>query len=175
MGSQDALSQGYPKSLQKKDWLYFRYCGGKGGGGCFYVQTLTQVRFAIEVNPFLVRNRSLTLNNPAGVIEFYGKGTDLGSGCFTSSGSPLNWYLAFSTDGVLTNAECVAQNNLQTGAAGYDIEIPESKLPQPSDAGWDGKIYVHICWIVAGIVSDAVLANDQQYLRVVQHNYDVRH
>ncbi len=175
MGSQDQLSQGYPKSLQKKDWLIFRYCGGKGGGGCYWLQTLTQVRFAIEVNPFLTRNRSLTLNNPAGVIEFYNPGVDTGGGCYTSSGSPLRWYLAFSTTGVLTDAQCVAQGNLQGGAAGYDIDIAGSKLPQPTDAGWNSKIYIHICWLTTNIVSDAVLANNQQYLRVVQHNYDVRH
>lgn len=178
MGVYDLEERGYPKSLQKKDWALYRYCGGAGGGDCPVVQNKTQVRFAIEVNPFLVYNRSLLLRNP----EFFGVVLyqDLGPSGFCSHSyninNPQDWWLGFSTTGSLTDAQVVSQQLLQDNLTPpFDIEVSANKLPQPTDPNWDGKIYVHIAWINPSYVSDREYEDDIQYLRVVQHNYDVRH
>jgi len=178
MGASDSAKQGYPKSLQKKDWTLYRYCGGGGaGGGCPYVQNKTQIKFAIEVNPYLVKNNSITLRNP----EFFGivLYPDAGVSGFCDHsyvlGTEVDWYLGFSNDGVLTDQEVRDQNLLQTaGAPPFDIEVSGNKLPQPTDSDWSGIMYVHIHWTDSLYVSDQGYVDDIQYLRVVQHNYQVR-
>lgn len=178
MGATDTEQVGYPKSLQKKDWTLYRYCGGSGGGACPYVQNKTQIKFAIDVNPFLVKNTSLTLRNPdfAGMVLYQ----DLGPDGFCSNSynvnAPQDWYLGLSADGVMTDAEVIAMNLLQDNLTPpFDIDISKNKLPQPTDAGWDSKIWCHIVWTNALYVSDQLYVDDVQYLRVVQHNYEVKH
>lgn len=179
MGAQDTQQVGYGKSLQKKDWTLYRYCGGGGAGGCPYIQNKTQVKFAIEVNPYLVKNRSITFRNPEffGIVLYRDLGPD-GFGCTSSYdvNSPQDWYLGLSADGVMTDAEVIAQNLLQDNLAPpFDIEVTSRNvLPQPTDAGWDGKIWCHIVWRDSTFVSDQLYVDNVQYLRVVQHNYEVK-
>lgn len=177
MGAQDPRAQGYPKSLQKKDWEIYKYCGGAGGGDCPVVQNNTHISYAIEVNPFLVRNRSLLLRNPSffGIVLY----TDLGPDFFCSSSynanNPEDWYIGFDADNTMTDAEVIAQNLLQDNLdPPFDIDVAERFLPQPTDPNWDDKIYVHIVWTNSLYVSDQLYIDDVQYLRVVKHNYDVR-
>lgn len=177
MGNQAPQDQGYPKSLQKKDWAYYRYCGGAGGGGCPVVQNNTHISFAIDVNPYLVRNRSLLLRNPEfqGVVLY----SDLGPAGFCSNSydinNPEDWYIGFDADNTMTDAEVIAQQLLQDNLTPpFDIEVSANKLPQPTDPAWDDKIYCHIVWTNSLYVSDQLYEDDVQYLRVVQHNYDVR-
>ena len=177
MGSRDPENQGYPKSLQKKDWTIYRYCGGAGGGDCAVVQNNTHISFAIDVNPFLVRNRSLLLRNP----EFFGivLYADLGvSGLCSHSydvNSPQDWYLGFDADNTMTDAEVIAESLLQDNLTPpFDIEVSARNLPQPTDPNWNDKIYCHIVWTNPLFVSDQLYEDDVQYLRVVKHNYDVR-
>lgn len=179
MGAQDTQQVGYPKSLLKKDWSIFRYCGGGGAGNCAQPQGKTQVRFGIDLNPFIVRQDSILLRNPEffGIVLYPDAGPD-GFGCTSSYvlGTEKSWYLGFSNDGVLTDAEVRAQGLLQTtGAPPFDIEVGRSKLPQPTDADWSGILYVHMHWTNSTYVSDQIYLDDVQYLRVVQHNYQVRH
>lgn len=178
MGSQDIEQRGYPKSLQKKDWTIYRYCGGSGGGGCPVVQNKTQVRFGIDLNPYLVRNNSILFRNP----EFFGFVVypDAGSDGFCSNsyvlGTERSWYLGFSNTGTLTDDQVISQQLLQTaGAPPFDIEVSANKLPQPTDSDWTGILYVHIVWLNRLDVSDQQYIDDVQYLRVVQHNYEVKH
>lgn len=177
MGASDSSKQGYPKSLQKKDWTIYKYCGGGGAGNCPPVQGKTQVRFGIELNPYLVSNDSILFRNP----EFFGivLYPDAGASglCSTSYvlGTEVDWYLGFSNDGVLTDQEVRDQNLLQTaGAPPFDIEVGRPKLPQPTDVDWSGILYVHIHWSSPNYVSDQTYVDDVQYLRVVKHNYQVR-
>jgi hypothetical protein len=177
MGASDSAKQGYPKSLQKKDWEIYLYCGGAGGGGCAVVQNNTQVRFGIEMNPYITRQDSILLRNP----EFFGivLYPDAGVSGFCDHsyvlGTEVDWYLGFSNDGVLTDQEVRDQNLLQTaGAPPFDIEVSGNKLPQPTDSDWSGIMYVHIHWTDSLYVSDQEYVDDIQYLRVVQHNYQVR-
>lgn len=176
MGNRDPQDQGYPKSLQKKDWAIYRYCGGAGGGDCAQVQNNTHVSFAIDVNPFLVRNRSLLLRNPEffGIV-FYQDGGPSGFCDHSVSGGPQDWYLGFDADNTATDEEVIAQNLLQDNLTPpFDIEVAGKYLPQPTDPNWDDKIWCHIVWTDPQFVSDAVYVDDTQYLRVVKHNYDVR-
>lgn len=179
MGATDVKQVGYGKSQQKKDWTLYRYCGGSGGGGCPYVQNKTQIKFPIEVNPYLVKNTSITLRNPefSGIQLYQDLGPD-GFGCSNSYdvNSPQDWYLGLSADGVMTDAEVIAQNLLQDNLAPpFDIEITgRNVLPQPTDSGWDGKIWCHIVWTNPLYVSDTLYVDNTQYLRVVQHNYEVK-
>lgn len=177
MGTTDSSKQGYPKSLQKKDWALYRYCGGGGGGGCPPVQGKTQVRFGIELNPYITRQDSILLRNPEflGIVLYPNSGPD--GFCDTSYvlGTEVDWWLGFSNDGVLTDQEVRDQNLLQTtGAPPFDIEVTGNKLPQPTESDWSGIMYVHIHWESQYYVSDQVYEDDIQYLRVVQHNYQVR-
>lgn len=178
MGASDSRQVGYPKSQQKKDWTIFQYCGGGGAGQCAQVQGITQVRFGIELNPYIVRQDSILLRNPEffGIVLYPDAGPD-GFLCDHSYvlGTEVDWYLGFSNDGVLTDAEVRAQGLLQTaGAPPFDIEVNRPKLPQPTDSDWSGILYVHMHWASSLYVSDQVYEDDVQYLRVVQHNYQVR-
>lgn len=175
MGATDVASKGYPKSQQKKDWQIYKYCGGSGGGDCVLVQNKTQVRFGVELNPFITSNDSLLLRNP----DFFGIAlyADGGPAFFcdhSASGSPQQWYLGFSNDGVMTDAEVIAQGLVQSGEPPFDIEISKNKLPQPIDADWSGILYIHIAWANPLWVSNQLLIDDEQYLRIVKHNYQVR-
>lgn len=178
MGASDITQRGYPKSLQKKDFTVYLYCGGSGGGGCAYPQGKTQVRYGIEMNPFIVSNESILFRNPAffGIVLYPDAG--VGGGCPNSYslGTERTWYLGFSNTGTLTDAQVIAQQLPQSaGAPPFDILVGRNKLPQPTDADWTGILYVHIVWADANYVSDQIYQNDIQYLRVVQHNYQVRH
>lgn len=178
MGASDTQAKGYPKSLQKRDWTIYLYCGGSGGGGCPYVQNKTQVRYGIDLNPFIVSNDSITLRNPdfAGIVLYSNNGSDGFCPDSYTLGQEKSWYLGFSNTGVLTDAQVIAQGLLQTaGAPPFDIEVSKNKLPQPTDADWTGTLYVHIVWTNSLYISDQLYVDDIQYLRVVQHNYQVRH
>lgn len=179
MGTSDTKKQGYPKSQQKKDFTVYLFCGGSGGGGCAQVQNNTQVRFGIELNPYITSNDSITFRNPEffGVVLYPNAGPD-GFGCTDTYdlGTEVDWYLGFSNDGVLTDAEVIAQGLVQdAGAPPFDIEVSRNKLPQPTDSDWSGILYVHMVWLDPLYVSDQIYADDVQYLRVTQHNYQVRH
>lgn len=173
---QDLQGAGYPKAQPKRDWQRFQYCGGSGGGDCAALQPAMQVRFPLHVNPYISRNRTLVLRNPENrTVRFY---TDAGPfmACAHSAGVEQTWYLGLSEDGVMSGAEILAQNIPLSGAGPYDIEVPESKLPQPTLAAWDSIIYVHIYWGNATWVTahGIEFVDDVQYLTVVRHEFDVR-
>jgi hypothetical protein len=178
MGASDVNQVGYGKSQQKKDWALYRYCGGGGGGACPYIQNKTQVKFSIEVNPFLVKNTSITFRNPEffGIVLFQDLGSDGSCPSSYNINAPQDWYLGLSADGVMTDAEVIAQNLLQDNLPPpFDIEVTgRNVLPQPTDAGWDGKIWCHIVWTNPAFVSDQLYVDNVQYLKVVQHNYEVK-
>lgn len=177
MGASDTARKGYPKSLQKRDFSVYYFCGGGGAGACPVTQGKTQVRYGVELDPFIVSNDSLLLRNPEfGGIALY---TDLGPDAFCSKSyninDPEDWYLGFSNDGVLTDAEVIAQGNRQSGLViPYDIEIAGTKLPQPTDSDWSGTLYIHIAWTNANFISDEIYIDDVQYLKIVKHNYQTR-
>lgn len=177
MGQGDIQKQGYPKSTIKHNWEIFLFCGGKGGGGCATLTGTTSIKYSIDVNPFDVYNQSLILQNTELTpVRFYTDGGSDGMGCAHTFGTEVNWYLGLSADGVLTDAQIIAQNNVFSGAAPYYIEILANKLPQPTAANWQNKIWVHIYWGNATYVTgmDTTVVNNKQYLKVVKHNFEVK-
>lgn len=175
MGQNDVERRGYPRSNLKRDFDLLLFCGGAGGGACPMIQTATGCKFAIDVNPFITHNRYLELHN-TGFVHFF---TDAGpdGSCSSSYGTPITWYLAFSVDGNLTAAEIIAQDNpiesdLLFSEAIYQIE--GNKLPQPTNAAWANKIWIHIYWGSTAYVSGELFVDNVQYLKTVKHDFDVR-
>lgn len=163
MGQQDLALQGYPRSHLKSDWTYSLLCGGKGGGGSPFQETQTFCKFAIDVNPFITRNRELTLNNSQ--VAIYTDAAGL---------NPTNWYLALSATNTLTAAQILAQNNKFSGYSGYNIELTRAKLPQPTDSGWASKIWVYIYWGSTALYGDQIYVDNSQYLTPVKFDFDLR-
>lgn len=173
MGQEDTRDLGYPRSTLKRDWQLFRRCGGAGGGGCPVLLTQSKAVWAIETSPFLVRNRNLILQNPEfAEVRIYNNAGAAGL-CSYSKGSERTWNLAFGATASLTDAQILAQNNVYSGAAPYDIEIGAAKLPQPTDPSWANKIYVYIYWGASNLyVADFNYTDNQQWLKTVKHDYD---
>lgn len=163
MGQQDLALQGYPRSTLKNDWTLSFLCGGKGGGSIVYAQTQTFCKFAIDVNPFITKNRELTLNNSQ--VTIYSDAGGI---------TPVTWYLGLSAVSTLTGPQILAQNNPFGGFSGYNMEILRLKLPQPTDSGWASKIWVYIYWGSTSLYGDAVYVDNSQYLTPVKHDFDVR-
>lgn len=166
-----------PKSQQETVLLdIIQYCGGGGGGGCPITMDATQFVYPIRVPKFLVFNRSLLLENP----EFIGVNiyTDAGATMFCdhSLGSLVDWWLGFSANGVLTDAEVKAQDIQISGMSPHEIFVNWNKLPQPVLRGggvnpdWENRIYVHIVWDSAGFVTESPMRDG--ILNVVKHDYD---
>lgn len=174
MGASDIQKRGYPKSQIKRDWMVFRFCGGMGAGQTSELLTNTQATYAIEVNPYITYNESVVFRNPE-----FSQGTGaVFTGVritMTDGGSDdVTWYLALSTTGTLTDSEILAQNMPFSGELPYDIEVPHSKVPQPTDPNWDNKIYVTIYWGAANVYyGNADYTDNVQYLRIAKHNYEV--
>jgi len=176
----------YPKSQVEAPKLYvFQLCGGSGAGGCAYPLGATSFVYPIRVPKNVVYNRSLLLRNKAGAIDIYTDGGTDGF-CAHIAGTHVGWYIAFSDDGVLTDAEIIAQGNYFTAEAPFDIDIDGSKLPQPvlrgggANPAWQNRIYVHIYWGNATYVwadspfhSGGMTMYDG-VLEVVKHNYDIK-
>lgn len=176
----------YPKSQVEAPKLYmFQLCGGSGAGGCATPLGATKYVYSIRVPKHVVFNRSLLLRNKEGAVDIY---SDAGFDgiCSHSAGTRQPWYLAFSADGNLTDAQIIAQGNVFNQAPPFDIEILANKLPQPVLAGgganplWQNRIYVHIYWGNATFVwpdSPFHSAGQTMYddvLEVVKHNYDIK-
>lgn len=147
MSETGRLDLAYPKSkVDAKNAFWFVYCGGSGAGSCLLPLGITQYVYPIRVPKFVVFNRSLLLQNNQAVDI----GTDAGSDgfCPNSYGTRKPWYLAFSATGVMTDAEVKAKGKMfnQTAFPAYDIFVQAKDLPQPKDAAWQGRIYVHIVW-----------------------------
>ena len=137
----------YPKSkFDAKSAFWFIYCGGSGGGGCLTALGVTQYVYSIRVPKFTVLNRSLILQNNNSI--------DIGSNggfdglCTDTYATRQPWYLAFSADGILTDAQVISKGKMFNQAAfpAYDIFVQAKDLPQPKDANWQGRIYVHLVW-----------------------------
>lgn len=174
MGQHDIVRPGYPRSNTKRDWTVIPYCGGSGAGTCGILQTATSVKYPIDINPFCVYNRKLVLNS-SGEFAIYIDGGPDGSGC-EILGAEVQTYLGLSVDGVLTDAQIMAQNIPlpKASTAPYDLAILASKLPQPTNASWANKIWIHLYWGSTAYIGAEVFANNIQYLRVVKHDFDVR-
>lgn len=170
---------GYPRSQEEtRKFQLLLFCGGAGGGDCVVLLSGTQFVYSIKVPKFLVYNKSLILENPefTGIDIF----TDAGAAgfCDHSAGTRIPWWIGFSDDGVLTDAEVIAQGIQITGAPPHQIEVQGLKLPQPvllgggANPDWENRIYVHIVWGLEGAVAQFTLS--ELSLKIVKHDYDVK-
>lgn len=166
------LDLAYPKSkVDAKQAFWFIYCGGSGAGSCLNALGFTQYVYPIRVPKFVVFNRSLLLQNNQAI--------DIGSNagfdgiCSNSYGTRKPWYLAFSATGVMTDAEVKAKGKMfnQSAFPAYDIFVQAKDLPQPKDAAWQGRIYVHIVWDDASYVNDGGDFHPDM-LTLVKHDMD---
>lgn len=153
---------GYPNAENRPDTL-FLYPGGKGGGGAFCYPTLGMKSYAakIDVSKFLVFNRYLILRNIFQLVTGVGfyKNAGAAGTCSNSRGAPMDWWVALSHQGELTDNEIVARGVKITTppyASAFEndqyIEFPVDKIPQPVlrsggvDPRWQGEIWYQIYW-----------------------------
>ena len=171
MSETSRKDKGYPRSeVNMRHFMLFLWCGGFGGGGCPETLDATQFVYPIRVSKYIRLNRSLLFNNPEfkGVDIFSDGGPD---GCDHSKDTRQPFWLAFSADGVMTDAEVKAADIELNQAPPFDILVPRLKLPQPKDPGWDNIIYVHIVWDSAAYVTDDPMQDG--ILKTIKHDYDV--
>lgn len=156
---------GYPNAKNRPDTLFI-YPPGKGGGGSFCLPTTGKTSHAekIEVSKFLVLNRYLILLNSFSPISGVGFYTNAGESCGffgccdNSQGDPMDWWIALSAQGELTDEEIVKngvrmESPVITGNEDDQlIEFPFDKLPQPvfrnggANPNWQNEIWYQIYW-----------------------------
>lgn len=174
----------YPKSqVDIANFLIFRFCGGSGGGECPVALGAKEFVYPIRVPKHLVFNKSILFNNPEFIgVQIYGNAGAVGLCDPASNGVEQPWWLAFSDDGVLTEAEIMQRGIYIDQSPPFTIEVDASKLPQPvlkgggANPDWESRIYVHIYWGSEDFVTfSGYLANrDERVLEVVKHNYDIK-
>ena len=176
MGVGTITDKGYPRSsLENAEVVrLYTYCGGGGGGDCEVTLGTTSASWFYRVPKFLTYNKSLVLRNASFQgIRIYTDAGPFGI-CSHSLGSEVTWYLAFSVDGSLTDAQILSRGLPFSGALPYDIDIAARYLPQPTDSAWVNRIYAHVYWGNTGYINDGTLAGTIPELQIVQHNYDIK-
>lgn len=172
MSDSGQIARGRPDAQVEASYLYFRYCGGMGGGGCLDPLGTTKTAFLLRMPKFIVHHRRIILENR----EFFGIRiyTDGGSTgfCAHSLGAEVSWYMALSNSDTMSDADIMSRGIQLSGALPYDIEFREDKIPQPIDGGYSGVIYVHVYWGNAGYINENG-AIDQNSVKIVKHDYDI--
>jgi hypothetical protein len=165
----------YPKSqVDAPLFNLFVPCGGLGGGSCVVILGATQYIFNIRVPKFVVFNRSLLFSS---TVQIYTDAGPDGFGCTSSEAVQQGYWVALSADGSLTDAQVEAQgiyidpSMLSFGAA-INILFDWNKSPQPTDASWQNKIFVHLHWASPLYVAPLALTDD--VLLLTKHDYDVK-
>lgn len=163
----------YPRSDNAKGCFLVTKCiGGKGGGGCATVINAVRAIGYWNVPKFNVFNRRMVVFNGADGFHPFTDGGQVPGFPETCriANVPQNWYIAFSADGNLTDREIQERGTLITETGeDLEIEVLNTKLPQPTDLNWEGKIYFHLYW------GNPLLVNTGNFvLRIVKHDYDVK-
>lgn len=172
MSDAGRIARGRPDAMIEAGFYYFIYCGGQGGGGCLEPLGTTSTVFSIRVPKFIVHHRRIIFENKeVRGIRIY---TDGGAvfGCDHSLGSEVSWYMALSNDGLLTDEQIVERGIELSGALPYEIEFLEDKIPQPSEGGYAGKLYVHVYWGNTGYINEGGSIGNQS-IKIVKHDYDI--
>lgn len=164
---------GRPDAQVDGGFIFYQYCGGKGGGGCVNPLGTTGKVLSYRMPRFIVRNKRIIFENK----EFYGVRiyTDAGAAglCSHSLGVEQGFYMALSSNGALTDAEVQAQGKFITGALPMDIEFLAKDIPQPVEAAWDGYIFVHLYWGNTGFVNEGGIITENS-LRIKKHDFDTQ-
>lgn len=170
----------FPRSeITDTPYQILKFCGGAGGGGCYVVLGATQFVYPIRVPKFLTFNRSLLLANKEFIaIDIFTDGGPDGFFCSNTPAVRVPWYLGFSDDGVLTDAQVKDQDIVINTAPPHEILVNWNKLPQPVLQGggvnpdWENRIYVHIVWDSPLYVMQFPMY--EGILSVIKHDYDIK-
>jgi len=165
----------YPRTTKKEIAPIYVFAeqacaDGKGGGGAYVYVTGVMAIVKYDVSKFDVFNRKMIVrNNNFDVFRDGGDDPTIPEPEYRLAGDRVDWWLAFSATPNLTAEEIVLQNNRITTPAPFDLEVDYKKLPQPTDAGWDNKIYMYMYWGDANLV---INSRSEADLEVVKHDYD---
>lgn len=166
------VSRGRPDAMVEAGFIFLRYCGGLGGGGCITPLGLTKTAFLIRMPKFIVHHRRIIFENlEFQGIRIYSDGGASG-GCPNSLGVEKNWYMALSNSDTMSDADIMSRGILLNGALPYQIEFKEDKIPQPVDGGYSGVIYVHVLWGNTTYINEGGTI-DAGSIKIVKHDYDI--
>lgn len=172
MSDTGQLNRGRPDAMVEAGFLFFRYCGGQGGGGCLVPLGVTKTSFLINIPKFIVHHRRIIFENKEfDGIRIYTDGGAFG-GCPNTLGTEVSWYMALSNSGVMSDADIISKGLLLSGALPYQIEFGQEKIPQPVEGGYSGVIYVHVLWGNAGYINEGGTI-DNNSIKIVKHDYDI--
>lgn len=157
MGASDIQPIGRPRTEVKKDFEYFIYCGGKGGGSGLEKTGQVFYKFLVKNDKFSVRNNRLVINNVNFVV--YKEATYNGFAWVPVPGSEATlraW--AFTDDlasGTESDKKYMAGGIPLPGPPPYDIVFEGRKpgapfvlgdLPQPGDPGYKAFSSIYLFW-----------------------------
>ncbi len=172
MSDTGQLKRGRPDAMVEAGYLFFRYCGGMGGGGCVSQLGITKTSFLIRIPKFIVHHRRIIFENKEFEgIRIYTDGGASG-GCPSSIGTEVSWYMALSNSDVMSDADIMSRGIQLSGALPYQIEFREEKIPQPVDGGYSGVIYVHVLWGNTTYINEGGTI-DTESVKIIKHDYDI--
>lgn len=166
----------YPKSqVDSPLFTLFYACGGSGSTNCPTTMGVTQYVYSTRVPKFVVFNRSLIFDNGTyspGVTIYSDGGSD--AFCSHTLSVRQDFWVALSANGVLTDAQVMARGVHVAGSniPPYNIQFDWNKIPQPKDAGWQNKIFIHIVWASTLYVTRNAMHDD--ILTLTKHDYDIK-
>lgn len=164
---------GRPDANIDGGFIFYQYCGGKGGGGCLDPLGATGVVLEYRMPRFIVRNKRIIFENK----ELFGVRIYSDGGavflCDHSLGVEQGFWMALSIDGQLTDSEVINKGKFITGALPFDIEFLAKDIPQPTSPSWDNHIFVHLYWGNAGFINEGG-AIDENSMRIKKHDYDIQ-
>lgn len=164
---------GRPDANIDGGFIFYQYCGGKGGGGCLEPLGVTGIALEYRMPRFIVRNRRIIFENKELFgIRIYSDGGAAGF-CDHSLGVEQGFYMALSLDGNMTDEEVQSRGQFITGALPYDIEFLAKDIPQPVQAGWDSHIFVQLYWGNVNFINEGGDI-DENSLRIKKHDYDIQ-
>lgn len=146
MGEFNREPLGFPNGqIKGTDWSYYPGSGGLGAGACFLPAGFSYIYWPVKVNPFSVRNNRLVLKDED-FFPYTNAGFD--GICANSNGSkmPFDVYtlVAAPTSGLDTSLAKGRVSVLSTQTLPFEVEFLAAQLPQPSDAGYAGRIWIAV-------------------------------
>lgn len=164
---------GRPDANVDGGFIFYQYCGGKGGGGCLEPLGTTGIVLEYRMPRFIVRNRRIIFENKELFgIRIYSDGGAAGF-CDHSLGVEQGFYMALSSDGNLTDEEVQSRGKFITGALPFDIEFLAKEIPQPAELSWDNQIFVHIYWGNVNFINEGGEITEDA-MRIKKHDYDIQ-
>nr|DAK16781.1 MAG TPA: hypothetical protein [Caudoviricetes sp.] len=177
----DRQEKGYRTGqIKGKDYIYVTGMPGMGGsagnkGGAPF----RCLWWAIEAHKLAVLNTKLEIVNDN--FELFDRYIDPKAGVTTNTAQPYRILLSVKAPvGDTVDSSAVkSSTDVAAGAGiGKTLVADETMLPQPTDAGYNGKIYVIIDMLSAGKapLGDKILNDSSEYeaMRTKVYDYEAR-